>query len=130
MPGKDYIGCAVGTAQIESVSLVAAPGVVVLDVLGHDDARVPFAGAADNSAVGRCCSPGWPQQPRQPRKTAAQSYRQPALDLRPFIRCHAVYSHRQGPRRAFDPHHGGRTLPPHPRGAALRPPGFAASAWE
>ena len=34
----DYVECVVGGAQVESVSLVAASGVVVLDVLGHDDA--------------------------------------------------------------------------------------------
>ena len=36
--------CVVGGAQDGSVSLVAASGVVMLDVLGHDDVCVSFAG--------------------------------------------------------------------------------------
>jgi hypothetical protein len=40
----DYVGCVVRSAEVKSVSLVAASGVVMLDVLGHYDATVPFAG--------------------------------------------------------------------------------------
>jgi hypothetical protein len=42
--GGDYAGSVVGGARAESVSLVAASVVVVVDVLGHDDACVSFAG--------------------------------------------------------------------------------------
>jgi hypothetical protein len=46
--------------QAQTVSLMAAPGVVVPDVLGHDDAGVPFAG--DEHAVG-ALGPGRADEP-------------------------------------------------------------------
>ena len=56
----DYVECVVvGGAQAESASLVAAPGVVVVDVFGQDDACVSFAD--DEHPVGE--GPGLGENP-------------------------------------------------------------------